>query len=261
MKKDWWRIIAGVLIIVVGVVLLLSQMEVIVLRGEIWGALALLAGGIVFGALWLSNTKEWWPLIPGSIMTCWGLATLLEMLGLPAWLVTLIGFVGSSLPFFYIFLKVGAQEGWWALIPGGIIGAWGLGSVLGGLGLPEALVPLIGFVGSALPFLFIFSMDRKKNWWALIPGGIMAFMGLVTTLGTVVGEEWTATLILWGIALIFVAIFVLDRRNGWALIPAGVMAVVGLALSPVAPSLWVIGPVALILVGVFVVLRTLLWRK
>lgn len=261
MKKDLWRIIAGALISIVGVILLLSQMEVIVLRGAIWGALALLAGGVVFCALWLSNTQEWWPLIPGSIMGCWGLATLLDILGLPAWLVTLIGFVGSSLPFFYIFLKVGAQEGWWALIPGGIIAAWGLGSVLGALGLPEALVPLIGFVGSALPFLYIFSLDRKKNWWALIPGGIMAVMGLVTMLGTVVGEEWTATLILWVIALVFLVVFLLDRRNGWALIPAGVLAVVGLGVSPVAPSLSVIGPAALILAGVFVVVRTLLRRK
>lgn len=260
MRKNWWRIIAGALITIVGVVLLLSEMQVIVLRGELWGALALLAGGIVFCALWLSNTREWWPLIPGGVMGGWGLATLLGIAGLPAWLVTLLGFLGSSLPFFYIFFKLGAQEGWWALIPAGVIGGWGLASVLGAVGLPEGLVSLIGFVGSALPFLFIFSLNRRKNWWALIPGGIMAFMGVVTLLGSVVGEEWTATLILWGIALVFVGLFVVDRRSGWALIPAGVLAVVGLGVSPVAPSLWVIGPVALIVLGVLLVARTL-WRK
>ena len=261
MRKDWWRIVAGALVLIVGVVLLLSELEVIVLRGAVWGALALLAGGVIFCALWLSNPKEWWPLIPGSIMGCWGLATLLDIVGLPDWLVVLIGFLGSSLPFLYIFVKLGAQEGWWALIPGGILGAWGLGSVLAALGLPDALVPLVGFVGSALPFLYIFSLDRKKNWWALIPGGIMAFMGLVTLLGTVVGEAWSETMILWGIALVFLVVFLLDRRNGWALIPAGVLAVVGLALSPVAPSLSLLGPVALILLGVVVVVRTLFWRK
>jgi hypothetical protein len=261
MKKGLWRVIAGALITIVGVVLLLSQLQVIVLREAMWGPLALLAGGVAFCALWLSNTQEWWPLIPGSIMACWGLATLLGLVGLPAWLVTLIGFLGCSLPFFYIFLKVGAQKGWWALIPGGILGAWGLASVLGALAVPEALVTLVGFVGSALPFLFIFSLDRKENWWALIPGGIMALMGLVTTVGAVVGEEWTATLVLWGIALVFLAVFVLDRRNGWALIPAGVLAVVGLGVGPVISSLSVIGPVALILLGVLVVARTVLWRR
>jgi hypothetical protein len=261
MRNNWWRVIAGALITIVGAVLLLSQLEVIVLRGALWGALALLAGGVVFCALWLSNTQEWWPLIPGLIMGGWGLAALLDIVGLPPWFSTLIGFLGSSLPFFYIFLKVGAQEGWWALIPGGILGAWGLATVLGGLGLPKALVTLIGFVGSAIPFVFIFSLNRQKNWWALIPGGIMAFMGLVTAMGAVVGEAWTDTLILWGIALVFLVVFVVSRRNSWALIPAGVLAVVGLGVSPVATSLWVIGPVALILLGVLVVVRTLLWRK
>jgi len=260
MKSNWWRITAGALILIVGVVLLLSQLGIVALRGELWGALALLAGGIVFCALWLSDTKEWWPLIPGGVMAGWGLAKLLDLLGLPSWLTILVGFLGSSLPFFYIFLKLGTQEGWWALIPGGIMAAWGLGSMLGALGLPEALVPLIGFVGSALPFLYIFSLDRKKNWWALIPGGIMAFMGLVATLGQVVGEAWTSTFVLWGIAVVFAGVFLLDRRNAWALIPAGVLAVVGLGLSPVAPSLSAIGPAALILLGVLVVVRTL-WRR
>jgi len=260
MKNDWWRIIAGVLVLIVGVVLLLSELEVIALRGAVWGALALLAGGIVFTAVWLSDTREWWPLIPASIMGAWGLATLLDLLGLPSWLTTLLGFLGSSLPFFYIFRRLGTQEGWWALIPGGIMAAWGLGSTLGALGLADALVPLIGFLGSALPFLYIFSLDRKTNWWALIPGGIMAFIGLVATLDQVVGEAWTATFVLWAIALVFLAVFFADRRNGWALIPAGVMAVVGLGVSPLTRSLSVIGPVALVLVGVFVVVRTLLRR-
>jgi drug/metabolite transporter (DMT)-like permease len=208
MRKDLWRVIAGALIVIVGVVLLLSEMKVLVLNGEVGGILALLAGAVVFGTLWLSNPKEWWPLIPGGIMAGWGLA-----------------------------------------------------SVLGLLGLPAGLVSLIGFVGSALPFLYIFALDRQKNWWALIPGGIMAFMGVVTLLGSAVGEEWMGTLTLWGIALVFAAIFLVNRRNGWALIPAGVLAVVGLATSPVAPSLSVVGPVALILLGVVVVVRNLLRSK
>lgn len=205
MRRDLWRIVAGALILIVGVVLLLSEMKVFVLNGEVGGVLALLAGAVIFGSLWLSNPKEWWPLIPGGIMAGWGVAGLLGLVGLPG-----------------------------------------------------GLVSLLGFVGSAVPFLYIFSLDRKQNWWALIPGGIMAFMGVVTLLGSVIGEEWTGTLVLWVIALVFAGVFLANRRNGWALIPAGVLAVVGLVASPVAPSLSVIGPVALILLGVVVVVRSLL---
>jgi hypothetical protein len=102
----------------------------------------------IFGALWLSNRQEWWPLIPTCIMAGWGVATLLGNLGASAWLVTLIGMLATSLPFFYIFVKLGAQQGWWALIPGGIIGAWGLASVLGALRLPASLITLVGFVAA-----------------------------------------------------------------------------------------------------------------
>lgn len=260
MQKHSWRAVAGVLIILVGIILLLWQMGVITLVGVVWPALGLIAGALAFGALWLSNTQEWWPLIPAGVMGGWGVATLLGTFAIAQWAASLVGFVCSALPFFYIFFRLGTQEGWWAIIPGGVIAAWGVGTVLGGLGLPSVVVPLAGFVGSALPFLFIFVMDRTKNWWALIPGGILAFMGVVTTLGTLVGEEWTATFVLWGIALLFAVIFVTNRQNQWALVPAGVLAVVGFGISPVASTVWVVLPVALIVFGALVIVRTL-WRR
>jgi len=260
MNKNWWRVIAGLLVIMVGIILLLAQFELITFAGSLWGSLALLAMSVVFLSLWFSNTAEWWPLIPGSIMFGWGVATLLGAFGVLGWLVVLIGFIGSALPFFYIFFRQGAKEGWWALIPAGIISAWGLGVVLTELGLPDPLLLLVGFVGSAVPFLFIFSMDRQSNWWALIPGGVMGFMGLVLTLGELAGEEWIATLVLLGIALVFALIFVTGRRNWWALIPAAVLAVVAMGVSPVATSLWVAWPALLILFGAFLIVRTLLRR-
>lgn len=261
MEKHWWRVIAGLLVIIVGILLLLAQLEWIILRGAVWGTLALFAGAAIFGSLWLSNPAEWWPLIPGCIMLGWGIGLLFDLLGLPGWLVQLVGFAGSALPFFYIFLKQGAKEGWWALIPAGILSAWGLGSLLAGLRLPEALVTLVGFWGSAVPFLCIFAMDRRKNWWALIPGGVMAFMGVVLTLGEWLGEEWIPTLILCGIALVFLAIFAVDRRNWWALIPSGVLIVVGIGVGPLGATIWMLWPVALILLGVFLIVRTILWRR
>nr|MBC7245848.1 hypothetical protein [Chloroflexota bacterium] len=260
MGKHWGRVIAGLLVIMVGVLLLLAQLGWIVLQGAVWGSLALLAGAVVFGSLWLSNPVEWWPLIPACIMLAWGLGLLFGALGLPGWLIQLVGFGGSALPFFYIFFKQSAKDGWWALIPAGILSAWGVSSLLDGLGLPDVLVNLVGFWGSAVPFLLIFALDRRKNWWALIPGGVMAFMGLVMALGQWLGEEWIPTLIMLGIAAVFLAIFAVDRRNWWALIPAGVLTVVGIGVGPLGATMWMLWPVALILLGVFLIVRTLLVR-
>jgi len=139
--------------------------------------------------------------------------------------------------------------------------AWGVSGLLDTLGFPGWFLPLVGFAGSALPFLYIFASDRANNWWALIPGGILSLMGVAVTLGELVGGDWVAAFVLWGIAVAFVLVFAADRRNWWALIPAGVMTIVGLGVSPLAPSMQLLLPGALIVIGLALVLRVLLgWR-
>jgi len=258
MAKQWWRVTAGVLIVLVGIILLLVQLEIIAITGPLYGSIALLAGAFIFLALWLGNPEEWWPLIPGCIMGGWGVALLFGSLGLVDWMVTLIGFGATVVPFVYLFFKLGSTEGWWALIPAGVTGAWGLGTVLGQVGLHDAVVTFVGFVGSAVPFLIIFAMNRQENWWALIPGGVMGLMGIVTTLGQIVGEEWTATFIMLGIALTFFGVFIWNRRFWWALIPAGVLTLVGVSVAPVAGALQLTWAVLLIAFGCFLLVRALL---
>jgi hypothetical protein len=206
MRSDWWRVMAGLLIIVAGVLLLLEQIGWITLEGTFWGTLFLLGGAAFFLALWLGDRAEWWPLIPGGVMLAWGLSTLLGNLGLAGWLVA-----------------------------------------------------LIGMVGSALPFLYIFTRNRKTNWWALIPGGVLLLVGVATALGELVGGDWVATFVLLGIALAFALAFLMDRRNWWALIPAGVLTMVAIGVSPLAVEL--LFAVALILFGVFLILRMVLGRS
>jgi hypothetical protein len=208
MNRYVWRVVAGLLLIVGGALLLLSQLGLISLSGSLIGSLFLLGGAAFFLTVWLGDTSQWWPVIPAGIMLAWGVSGLLAMLGFPDW-----------------------------------------------------LLPLIGFAGSAFPFLYIFALDRADNWWALIPGGILALMGVAVTLGELVGGDWVAVFVLWGIALAFVLVFLADRRNWWALIPAGVMTIVGLSVSPLGPSMDVLLPGALIVVGLALVLRVLLgWR-
>jgi len=207
MEKHWWRVIAGLLLIILGVVLTLAQFGLITISGAIVGMLALFTGAFIFLALWLSNTKEWWPLIPGGIMLAWGASALLGTLGLADWLVI-----------------------------------------------------LVGFVGSALPFVYIFARNRRANWWALIPGGVLAFMGVATALGEIVGGEWVALFVLLGIALAFLVVFLVDRRNWWALIPAGVMTLVAISTSPLGGYAQLVWALLLIFAGSILVVYALLRR-
>jgi hypothetical protein len=86
-----------------------------------------------------------------------------------------------------------------------------------------------------LPFAAAYLIDRSRNWWALIPGGIMIFLTFVTLLAdSTVRDDWIGTLFLLLIAVSFLAVYLNNRVHVWALIPAYVLAV--LALAPVMTS-------------------------
>ena len=207
MKGNLWRVLAGLLIILVGILLLVQQLGKIDLSGDFWGIAFMLGGGVIFLTLWLSERAQWWPLIPGGILASWGVAAL-----------------------------------------------------LGKLGLSATLVSLVGMFGSAAGFLAIYWMDRKENWWALIPAGVFVLVGIASVIGTAVGEDWTGSFVLWGIAGVFAVLYLRDRSQFWPLIPAGVLAVVGFGVSPLATSAWFLFPTLLIVAGVLLVVRTLFRR-
>jgi hypothetical protein len=206
-ERHWWRVLAGLVLIVVGVVLTLAQYELIVVHPDLLGMGALFLGALVFMALWLSNPKDWWPMIPGLVMLSWAVSGFLGRSGLAAWLVS-----------------------------------------------------LVGFAGSAVPFLLVYVRNRRRNWWALIPGGILGMMGLATTVGELVGEQWLPVFVLAGIAGAFLLVFLTNRRNWWALIPAGVLALVAVSLSPLGAYSTLVWSGLLVVAGLALVLYAILRR-
>ena len=51
------------------------------------------------------------------------------------------------------------------------------------------------FFGLLLPFAAAYLTDRTRNWWALIPGGVMLFLALTTLLVDSAGGEWVGHLV------------------------------------------------------------------
>ncbi len=208
MKRNMWRVVAGLLLIALGVVLTLAQLNLLDLSGEWVGPVVMLVGAAVFLSIWSGNRKEWWPLIPGLVLAAWSAAGILDLLG-----------VGEPVT--------------------GLVGIW----------------------GTALPFLLIFLQNRKSNWWALIPGGIVLLVGTAGVLGSVLGEEWVDVLVLVGIALAFLGVFVANRRSKWALIPAGVLGLVAIGSVPVQGVAQLLGAGLLILAGLALILFSVLRRS
>ena len=125
-----------------------------------------------------------------------------------------------------------ALSGWkeWAwMFPAGIFGGLAAVVALAETGTDNASVASPLFFGLLLPFTAAYFTDRSRNWWAVIPGGVMLFLGLTTLLVDTVNGEWIGALFLFLIALSFFVVYLNDRARIWALIVAYITAVLSVA--------------------------------
>jgi hypothetical protein len=137
-------------------------------------------------------------------------------------------FAFISIVAFLSYALSGFKEWGW-LFPAGVFG--GL-AVTVGLAVAEFDNAAIGspiFFGLLIPFAAAYLTDRTKNWWALIPGGIMLFLGMVTLLVDTVGGEWVGALFLFMIGLSFFVVYWSNRTRWWALLVAYILFVLSIA--------------------------------
>ena len=125
-KSDKRALIGGGLLIILGGVLLVETL--VGLSEWVWIAALAVCGLGVFG-LYLTDTTQWWMLIPAYVLC--GIAALVAFITLDILHDTFIAtFVLTviALPFLFVFLR--NREQWWALIPGGIVGLIGISFLL-----------------------------------------------------------------------------------------------------------------------------------
>ncbi len=122
------------------------------------------------------------------------------------------------------------------------------------------------FLWTPAAFFFGLYFNDRKQWWALIPAGILFSVGTVVFLETMwwVDDDWFPTIITGGFALTFAATYgarsALGSQAGWLLFPAGVFAVI--SLVTIAEKLEMDDfflPVLFILLGAFLIVRS--YRK
>ena len=119
---------------------------------------------------------------------------------------------------------------WWWLFPTGVFGGLAITIALASANIDNAAIASPLFFGLILPFAAAYLMDRARNWWALIPGGVMIFLALTTLLvDSTVGDEWVGALFLFLIAASFLVVYLSNRARLWALLVAYITAMLGIA--------------------------------
>jgi len=199
--------------------------------------------------------------IGGILLIAAGVLFLLQNFGILGGDIVLLWsllFGAGGLVFLYVFLTNRAN--WWAVIPGFVLLSLAAVIALDQLA-PQAEETWGGalFLGGIALAFWVVYLTKREHWWAVIPGGVLLTIGLVTGLSSVLeGVEMGGVFFL-GLGLTFGLLSLLPTPEGrmkWALIPAGVLLAMGLIITAAATAVFnYLWPVALILAGLALLLR------
>jgi uncharacterized membrane protein HdeD (DUF308 family) len=188
----------GGALIMLGLLFLANQLFNFDLTG-LMIALGFAGVGVIFLAVYLVNHQQWWALIPFYIMEVIAGIILLSTTNLEGEIVAMLIMFAIGLPFLYLYLRNRAH--WWALIPAYIMFAIGMFVFLASGRMDDNLLVTYIMFAIALPFFVVF-LSNRANWWALIPGGVMAMIGLAFMAGSLVSYVIPGVLIVAGIFLL-----------------------------------------------------------
>jgi hypothetical protein len=191
---------SGVLILV-GVLSLLNLF--VELSPWVW-VLAFAAAGLGAFVLYSADRSDWSVLLAAYIL--WAIGLLIALVTLDILRDEAVAFfvlIVIALPFLGVYIRNRSQ--WWALIPAYVLVMVAIMVGLIGLGiLEDALVASYVLFAIAIPFFVVYVRDRSQ-WWALIPGGILAVVGFALLIAE------GGFLYIGGIALILIGAWILYR--------------------------------------------------
>lgn len=199
----------------------------------------------------------------GVVMVLAGIVFLLQSLNLIEFggLVWSLLFAAGGIIFLYYFV-LDRNTTWWAAIPGMTLLSLGA-LIFVGENFPRIADNIGGAVfmgGLSLGFWLVYAVKRDF-WWAIIPGGVLlSIAALIAVEGVTTGGGSLGVGVMFlGMALTFLLVYLLVRqpRMTWALIPAGVLGVMAIAFLLASDTIFrIIGPLALVAVGAYLIFRT-----
>ncbi len=110
----------------------------------------------------------------------------------------------------------------------------------------------------AAPFIYGYLLSDRKNWGLLIPAyALLAVALMLLLIGfNALDGILIASFVNFAVAVPFFYVYFNNKQHWWALIPGGVTAVVAFSFM-LASSVKFVGPAALIIVGIMLIVRQL----
>jgi hypothetical protein len=167
-------LLGSVVLILIGALLLIGQF--VELGAWVWVAI-LGAGGLCALGLFLADRSD-----ELMLVAAYALLAVAGLIAFATWgilqdeVIALYVLFAIALPFLGVYLRNRAQ--WWWLIPAYALIAVGGVVILGELvSVSDNLITAYVMFAIAIPFYFVFLRNRRQ-WWFLIPAGIMSIIGL-----------------------------------------------------------------------------------
>jgi hypothetical protein len=221
--------ILGLVLVVLGLAILASNLEVFWIGSALLGLLLFGGLGIVFLAIYRQRDQNWWAAIPAGAL--FGLAgvTLLESIeSVPGGLSGAVFLWGCAIPFIILFRK--EPRFFWASIPGGFLAVLGLLALLSSTRLGGAFFTWLLFWGFGLAFAIVF-LKQPSRWWSVIPSGVFFSLGWLALFQSArwAGGSAQAFIFFLGLAVTFGFLFLIrneENRLQWAKYPAFVLLLI-----------------------------------
>ncbi len=209
---------------------------------------------VPFAAAYLTDrARHWWALIPAGTMVFLALTILLVDRVGGEWVGAFFLFM-IALAFFIVYWTRRTRT--WALLVAYITAALAIGPAMASGGSLAAYYGGVFLMLAALPFLFIYFRSRD-TWWPIIPASVLIALALITVAaiagwindassGGLAGAVLVAAL-----AIAFAVIW-LRHQNAWAKTVTIVLAALALSSALFAAQSAILWPIAIILVGIYV---------
>ncbi len=230
MKTKDINVFWGLVLVVLGIVFLLNELNVIVLgnlSNVIWAFIFGVMAAFFLITYFLKERKEWGWLFPATIFTGIALVIGLEGTHIGRILSAAPVLLGIAVPFAVKYFS-DPRSKQWALIP-----TWALTVIAGVILLDRYmngnLVGALVLYSIALPFLYVYLTDKTRQW-ALIPFAATSVIGTIPLLGLFLSGAWFDVVVVSIMAVPFFVVYFWTKKSWWTLVPAGVFTSIALGL-------------------------------